>query len=48
MDERTERLRSLAADTYADSGLQAWVDRLIDLHDDGGGDDTTVLALRLG
>ena len=48
MEERTERLRSLAADTYADSDLQAWVDRLIDLHDDGGGDDTTVLALRLG
>ena len=38
---------SLAADTYADSDLQAWVDRLIELHDDGGGDDTTVLALRL-
>ena len=48
MDERTERLRSLAADTYADSDLQAWVDRLIDFHDDDGGDDTTVLALRLG
>jgi chemotaxis family two-component system sensor kinase Cph1 len=47
MNERTERLRSLAADTYADSDLQAWVDRLIDLHDDGGGDDTTVLALRM-
>jgi len=48
MAERTERLRSLAADTYVDSDLQAWVDRLIELHDDGGGDDTTVLALRLG
>ena len=47
MDERTERLRALAADTYADSDLQAWVDRLIDLHDDDGGDDTTVLALRM-
>jgi serine phosphatase RsbU (regulator of sigma subunit) len=47
MNERTERLRSLAADTYADSDLQAWVDRLIDFHDDGGGDDTTVLALRM-
>jgi GAF domain-containing protein len=47
MQERTERLRSLAADTYAGSSLQAWVDRLIDLHDDGGDDDTTVLALRL-
>ncbi len=48
LNERTERLRSLAVDTYADSGLQAWVDRLIDFHDDDGGDDTTVLALRLG
>ena len=48
LNERTERLRSLAADTYADSDLQAWVDRLIELHDDDSGDDdTTVLALRL-
>ncbi len=47
LDERTERLRALAADTYADSDLQAWVDRLIEVHDDGGGDDTTVLALRM-
>jgi len=47
MRDRVERLRSLAGDTYADSDLQAWVDRLIELHDDGGDDDTTVLALRL-
>lgn len=47
MDERTDRLRALAADTYADSDLQAWVDRLIELHADDGDDDTTVLALRL-
>ncbi|GAA4704902.1 hypothetical protein GCM10023349_23180 [Nocardioides conyzicola] len=47
MDERTDRLRALAADTYADSDLQSWVDRLIELHADDGDDDTTVLALRL-
>ncbi|MEP9362932.1 SpoIIE family protein phosphatase [Nocardioides sp. CN2-186] len=47
MDERTDRLRALAAETYAASDLQGWVDRLIELHDDGGGDDTTLLALRM-
>lgn len=44
--ERTERLRSLAADTYGGSDFQLWLDRLLGLHD-GGDDDTTLLALRL-
>ena len=47
LQERTERLRTLAATTYTgDAGLAGWIGRLIELHDDGGGDDTTVLSLR--
>ncbi len=45
--ERTDRMRAIAADTYVGSDLAAWVDRLVDLHDDGGDDDTTLLAIRL-
>jgi light-regulated signal transduction histidine kinase (bacteriophytochrome) len=44
--ERTERLRSLAADTYVGTDFQLWLDRLLGLHD-GGDDDTTLLAVRL-
>ncbi|MFC7495601.1 MULTISPECIES: SpoIIE family protein phosphatase [unclassified Nocardioides] len=46
LQERTERLRSLAADTYDAADLELWLDRLLGLHDVGD-DDTTLLALRL-
>ncbi len=50
--DRTERLRDLAGRTHGDGDLLAWVDRLLLAHTTedplaGGGDDTTVLALRL-